>query len=42
MAGLAKCMQDLLHFDFFGDEFTMLTPHERDGLRKRALKRFLD
>ena len=30
VAALATCMQDLLRFDFFGDEFGDLTPTEKE------------
>ena len=39
---LTTCMQDLLRFEFFGDEFSDLLPSEKEQLRKKALRRFFD
>jgi hypothetical protein len=40
--GFTTCFQDLLRFDFFGDDFGDLTPGEKDALRKKALRRYFD
>ena len=42
VATLATCMQDLLRFEYFGDEFGDLLPSEKELLRKKALRRFFD
>ena len=39
---LTTCMQDLLRFEFFGDQFSDLLPSEKEQLRRKALKRFFD
>ena len=39
VAALTTCMQDLLRFEFFGDEFGDLLPLEKEQLRKKALRR---
>ncbi len=40
MAGLMRCIADVCHFDYFGDDFATLAPADKDNIRKRALKRF--
>ena len=42
ISALTTCMQDLLRFEFFGDEFSDLLPSEKEQLRKKALRRFFD
>jgi hypothetical protein len=39
---LTTCMQDLLRFEYFGDEFCDLLPSEKELLRKKLLRRFFD
>ncbi len=40
VAGLQRCMEEVLSFEYFNDQFSTLKATDKDWIRKRALRRY--